>query len=112
MANRGAGGEEWAHLGLDSDSSGDFYVLSSSVSALRGATRSEARGAWRGNSGARHNSWRYSWDQGDPQMTFGERFARELLKLYEELQAIPPLLVFVISCFALLFVGLLLVVAR
>lgn len=45
-------------------------------------------------------------------MTFGERFAREVLKLYEELQAIPPLLVFVISCFALLFVGLLLVVAK
>lgn len=42
-------------------------------------------------------------------MNFGQRFAEESKRLYEELRTTPPLILLVLTCLALLLVGAILV---
>lgn len=42
-------------------------------------------------------------------MSFGERLARELRLVYEELQRTPPLVLLILSCLAVLLVGAILI---
>lgn len=110
MDDRARSKEQVARLAADSV--GRLYSVSGSGFALRSSHWSETRDHRGGNSGSDDRPSFDHHSQGGTQMSFRERFARELQKLYAELLDMPPLFVFVISCFALLLVGALLVAAK
>lgn len=80
------------------------HVLDNSV-ANRRADWSQTGGNGWGYRGTVRSAGRYRGSQGDTEMNFGERFARELRLVYEELLKTPPIVLLILSCLAVLLVG-------
>lgn len=86
-----------------------LHPLSGGVAPLRRIDRGETRGAWRSYRGVSDDARRDTRSKGDAKMNFHERLNREIQTLYKELRQTPPLVIFVLSCLALLLVGAILV---
>jgi hypothetical protein len=85
------------------------YPISGYPLALRRVDRRKAGGDRRSNSGAGLDPGRDHRDTGGAQMSFRERFAHEIHKVYEELLRTPPAVLLVLTCLAVLLVGAILV---
>lgn len=88
---------------------GALYSVSGGASALRSDHWRETRGTGGSGSHLGNNARGNPGRKGGSQMSFGERFAQEARKLYEELRTTPPLIMFLLTCLALLLVGAILV---
>lgn len=77
--------------------------------AVRRVDRRKAGGDRRGDSGAGLDPGRDHRGTGGAQMSFRERFASEVYKVYEELLKTPPIILIVLSCLAVLLVGAILI---
>lgn len=81
------------------------HHVSDAPAPARRADWSQTGGNGWGYRGTVRSAGRYRRGEGNPEMNFGERFAKELHAIYEELLKTPPIVLLILSCLAVLLVG-------
>lgn len=107
--NNGREPERAAAAGLAHIDSRVVYPIPGYPLAVRRVDRRKAGGDRRSDSGPGLDSGRDHRDTGGSQMSFRERLAAEVYKVYEELLKTPPIILIVLSCLAVLLVGAILI---